>query len=157
VTEIAPETPLVLLAAGQTVYVPVYSVVYTNDTARPFDLAVTLSVRNTDRREPIVLTLVRYYDSGGRLVRNYVERRLRLAPMAAMEFFVKQSDLSGGSSASFLVEWGATNPVSNPVIEAVMVGTATNQAITLVSPGRVVGQARQEKADEQIQALEIAP
>jgi len=129
------------VAIGRTVYVPVYSNVYTGDAASPFNLAVTLSTRNTDRAEPIVLTSVRYHDSGGRLVRDFLKTPLRLAPLAAMEFFVEQSDLTGGSSASFLVEWVSATAVSDPVVEAVMIGTATNQVIALVSPGRVVGGA----------------
>src|SRR5262245_10022886 len=48
--------------AGQTVYVPAYSSVYTSDRADRFDLAVTLSIRNTDANHSIVVTSARYYD-----------------------------------------------------------------------------------------------
>jgi hypothetical protein len=97
-------------------------------------------VRNTDRAEPVFLTAVRYHDSDGRLVRDELTHPLRLAPLAAAEFFVKESDTSGGSSASYLVDWQAAKPVSEPVIEAVMVGTAMNQGVSLTSPGRSVGE-----------------
>ena len=36
------------LVKGQTIYVPAYSHVYHGDRQQPFQLAVTLSVRNTD-------------------------------------------------------------------------------------------------------------
>jgi hypothetical protein len=36
------------LSDGQTVYVPIYSHIYSGIKARPFDLAATLSIRNTD-------------------------------------------------------------------------------------------------------------
>jgi hypothetical protein len=127
-------------SVSRTVYVPVYSHIYTDDSARPYDLAVTLSVRNTDRSEPLVVSAVRYHDSDGRLVRDYLPRPLRVAPLAAAEFFVRQSDTTGGSSASFLVDWLAAQPVSEPVVEAVMVGTAMNQALAFTSPGRVVSE-----------------
>jgi hypothetical protein len=123
---------------SRTVYVPVYSHIYTDDSAHPFNLAVTLSVRNTDRAEPLLVTAVRYHDSDGRLVRDYVTRPLRLAPLAAAEFFVRESDTAGGSSASFLVDWQAGRPVSDPVVEAVMVGTAMNQGVSFTSAGRPV-------------------
>jgi hypothetical protein len=139
VTELGPGEA-VPSAAGRTVYVPVYSHVYTGDAATPFDLALTLSARNTDRAEPIVLKSVRYHDNGGKLVRDYLKTPLRLAPLAAMEFFVRQNDVTGGSSASFVVEWSAAMPVSEPVVEAVMIGTATSRAIALISPGRVVAE-----------------
>ena len=139
VAEVEPAS-LPPAAVSQTVYVPVYSQVDTADAAHPFNLAVTLSVRNTDRAEPVYLTAVRYHDSDGRLVRDELARPLRLAPLAAVEFFVKESDTSGGPSASYLVDWRAARPVSAPVIEAVMVGTAMNQGLSLISPGRPVGE-----------------
>ena len=37
------------VVAGQTIYVPAYSSVLTSDRAHSFNLAVTLSIRNTDR------------------------------------------------------------------------------------------------------------
>ncbi|MGQ9655906.1 MAG: DUF3124 domain-containing protein, partial [Thermodesulfobacteriota bacterium] len=41
------------LLRGQTLYVPVYSHVFAGDRESPFYLAATLSVRNTDLRNPI--------------------------------------------------------------------------------------------------------
>ena len=38
----------IALSAGQTVYVPIYSHIYSGNKARPFDLAAILSIRNTD-------------------------------------------------------------------------------------------------------------
>lgn len=118
-------------------YVPVYSHVYTDDAARPFLVAVTLVVRNTDSEAPRFLTAVKYFDSDGRLVRDYAPKPLRVAPMASAEFFVPQSDTKGGSSASFLVVWrGKTTAAEAPMAEAVMVGTATNQVVSFTSQGR---------------------
>jgi Protein of unknown function (DUF3124) len=125
-------------AVGQRVYVPAYSHIFTADDARPYNLAVTLSIRNTQDARPIVVTSVCYYDQDGRLVRHYVKRPLKLAPLASIDFFVKESDTSGGSSASFLVEWSAEQHVTEPVIEAVMIGTAGTQGISFVCPGRVL-------------------
>jgi hypothetical protein len=133
--------------AGQTVYVPAYSSVYIADRADRFDLAVTLSVRNTDRDRPIVVTAARYYDHDGRLVRDYITKPLRIQPMAAMEFFVKESDAGGGVSASFLVEWAAEQSVFAPVVESLMVGTAGNQGVSFTSPGRVLSDRTRPAGD----------
>jgi len=46
--------------AGQTIYVPVYSHIYHDDGKKTFNLAATLSIRNTDLENPIVITFVRY-------------------------------------------------------------------------------------------------
>jgi hypothetical protein len=137
VTAVEPSAE-VRAAAGQTIYVPVYSHIYTSHDANPFHLAATLSVRNTDQSHPIILTSVGYYDSDGRLVRDYLERRLRLAPLASMEFFVAERDTRGGAGANFLVGWVAERPVSDPIVEVVMIGTSSNQGISFVCSGRVV-------------------
>ncbi len=129
--------------SGQTLYVPAYSSIFTADDSRPFNLAVTLSVRNTDRDHAIVITSVRYFDHNGKLIHDYQKRPLRVGPMAAVEFFVKERDTSGGISASFLVEWLAEEVVSAPIVESVMVGTASAQGLSFTSPGRVVADRRE--------------
>ena len=48
---------------GQTVYVPVYSEIFDSDQNRAFQLTVTLSLRNTDRSQPIVIDTLNYYNS----------------------------------------------------------------------------------------------
>lgn len=126
------------VVAGQTVYVPVYSHVYSSNEPRPFPLAATLSVRNTDPDHTIVVASVRYYDSDGHQVRDYLARPVELAPMASTEFFVSERDVTGGFGANFLVEWVAPEPVSDPLVEAVMIGTARTQGISFVGQGRVV-------------------
>jgi Protein of unknown function (DUF3124) len=136
------------VAAGQTIYVPAYSSVYVTDQARPFDLAITLSIRNTDRSQPIVVTSVKYHDHDGRVAREYVKKPLRIAPLAAMEYFVRESDTSGGSSASFLVEWVAVHAVSAPLVEAVMVGTGGGRGMAFTCAGRVVAERGRPAAGE---------
>ncbi|HEX9953198.1 MAG TPA: DUF3124 domain-containing protein [Rubricoccaceae bacterium] len=125
-------------AAGQTVYVPVYSHVYFGDGARPVNFAVTLSVRNTDARAPIAVSGVRYYDTAGQLVEAYVNEPRRLGPLATAEFVVDANDVRGGSGASFVVEWAAAGPVTSPVVEAVMISAEGTQGLSLVSVGRVL-------------------
>ena len=134
------KTATIRAEVGQTIYVPAYSRVPTSDSARTFNLAVTLSVRNADRSRPIVVSSVRYLDADGHLVREFLARPLQLAPLASKNFFVKESDTSGGTSASFLVEWFAERPATAPVVETVMIGTASSQGISFVSPGRVIAE-----------------
>jgi hypothetical protein len=126
------------VAAGQTIYVPAYSHIGIGDNARPFNLAVTVSIRNTDQAHPIVISSVSYHDSDGRIVREFLKRPLRVSPMATQDFFITESDTSGGSSSSFLVKWVAEQSVSDPVVEAVMIGTAGTQGISFTCPGRII-------------------
>ena len=124
-------------AVGQTVYVPAYSHVYYQD-GREFLLATTLSIRNTSFTNPISVRSVRYYNSKGHLVKEYSQKSLSIPPMATTEFFVEERDTSGGSGANFIVEWTAPKDVTEPVVEAVMISTSSQQGISLISPGRVI-------------------
>lgn len=123
---------------GQTIYVPVYSHIYIRDKSRVVNLAATLSIRNTDAQNPIRINSARYYDTNGALVREHVNAPFRLAPMASTDFVVEEDDTSGGVGANFIVEWSAGVEVTAPVIEAVMISTASQQGISFISAGRVI-------------------
>lgn len=127
------------MTTGQTIYVLAYSEIYAAHE-RTLDLAVTLTVHNTDFDHPIVLTSVRYYDTQGQLLREYVVEPRQLAPLASTDFFVDASEQSGGLGTNFIVEWVAEQPVFEPIVEAIMINTANNQGISLTSPGRVINQ-----------------
>jgi hypothetical protein len=126
------------IAMGQTIYVPVYSHIYHGDQQKIFNLAATLSIRNTDLTNPIIITSVRYSDSDGKLVKQYLERPIQLGALASTNFFVNRTDTSGGLGANFIVEWVAQTEISEPVVEAVIIGTDFQQGISFVSPGRVI-------------------
>ena len=51
------------LSAGQSVYVPIYSHIYSGIKARPFDMAAILSISNTDINQPVTIVSVKYYDN----------------------------------------------------------------------------------------------
>ena len=126
------------LVVRKTVYVPIDSQIYVGSARRTFELTATLSLRNTDRREPIVVQSVTYFDSGGSAVREYLEGPSLLSPMATADFVIERKDTAGGSGANFLVEWGAEDPVTEPLLEAVMIGQAGAAGISFVTQGRVV-------------------
>jgi hypothetical protein len=124
-------------AAGHRVYVPVYSHIYSQG-GRAHLLETTLSIRNTDLEHPIKLIAVRYYDTEGRLVRDYVPGPVSLPPLATREFLVEQADVSGGSGANFIAQSDSDTEVNEPVIEAVMVGVeAGRHGISFPRPGIV--------------------
>ena len=126
------------LYKGQTVYVPVYSHIYSGDREQPFYLAATLSIRNTDTKHAITLTGVDYYDSDGKFLKHYLEKALPLNAMATKRYVVPESDKSGGSGAKFIIKWQSGEPVAEPLIESVMISTKTQQGISFTSRGRVL-------------------
>lgn len=135
------------IVAGQTIYVPIYAQIYTWAQNRTVDLTATLSVRNTDAAHPLMLAAVNYYDNNGKLARNYLEQPVELGPLSATSFVVGQSDVTGGSGASFVVEWVSPTALTAPVIEAIMINTNGNQGISFVSSGRVIQSRTAEQSD----------
>lgn len=126
------------LSKGQTVYVSVYSHIYSGLKGRPFDLAATLSLRNTDPQHSIAIVTVKFYDSDGNLVKNYLDAPLPLKPLESTRYILKEAEVGGGSGANFIVQWKAQTAVNPPIIESVMVGTKSGQGISFVSPGQVI-------------------
>jgi hypothetical protein len=127
-------------AAGGTIYVPVYSSLYLGlpNRSNSVDLAATVSVRNLSTAHPITLDWVRYYDSVGKQVREYLEKPSTLPPLGSVEFMIQRSDTSGGPGANFLVRWHAPAVVDEPLIEAVMLGQSGNAGISFSSRGRTL-------------------
>jgi len=130
------------LSAGQTVYVPIYSHIYSGVKGRPFDLAATLSIRNTNPQNPITLVSVKYYDSDGKLVEDYLKKPKQLNALVSTRYIITEDDKAGGSGANFIVVWKSDRKVNPPIIEAVMIGTHSGQGISFLSRGRVIKEDR---------------
>ena len=122
---------------GQTVYVPVYSQVQTLAATRAYALTANVLIRNTDAERGIRLVSARYYNNGGELISEFVDSDVALPPLGSKALLVEQLDRLGGIGANFILDWRADGPVSEPVIEAVMIGEAGTQGVAFVSPGRV--------------------
>ncbi len=130
------------LSIGQTVYVPIYSHIYSGIKARPFDLAAILSIRNTNLKSSINLISVNYYDSQGKLVKDYLAAPIRLNALGSTRYIIAENDKAGGSGANFIVTWKSEQPVNPPIIEGVMIGTHSGQGISFVSRGQVIAEDR---------------
>ena len=126
------------LSRGQTIYAPCYSHIYHGIKTRPIDLTITLSVRNTDPKQAVTIASVDYHDTSGKLIRRYLEKPVRLEPLMTAEYIVDQTDTSGGSGANFMVRWSSDVPVNPLFVEAVMIGTSSQQGISFTSQGRTV-------------------
>ena len=131
---------LIRLWRGQTVYVPAYSHIYGGDREQPVYLTVTLSIRNTDPKNSITVGRVGYYSPEGELIQRYLKAPLILGPLASTRYVVAESDKTGGSGASFLVQWSADKKVTEPLIESVMIGIKMQQGVSFTSRGQVLEQ-----------------
>ncbi|QDV23064.1 DUF3124 domain-containing protein [Aureliella helgolandensis] len=124
---------------GQVVYVPAYSHIY-HSGGKPYLLTITLSVRNTSLEDAIVVESIRYFDTKGKEVKSYLTKSVRLPALGTTEIIVTRDDVSGGSGANFLVEWYANKPVTAPIVEAVMIGTNSQQGISFALRGSVISE-----------------
>ena len=62
------------------------------------------------------------------------------------EVDIKASDRSGGISAGFITEWESDHLCVPPMVEAVMISTASTQGISFSSQARVIEEKRQATA-----------
>jgi Protein of unknown function (DUF3124) len=135
-------------AMGQTLYVPIYSHIYAEDRKSMLNLTATLSIRNTDLQQTLVINSVRYYDSDGKQVRQYLEKPIALKALATKDFVIPRTDTTGGAGANFIVEWVAQQKISEPIVEAVMIGTEGNRGFSFVSPARVIERQNLPKSSQ---------
>ncbi|HSO10711.1 MAG TPA: DUF3124 domain-containing protein [Desulfoprunum sp.] len=124
--------------SGQTVYVPAYSHIYHGNKNAKLLLSVTLSIRNVDPDNPITITVVDYYETQGKLVRQFVKAPVSLGPLGSERYIIPQDDSSGGSGANFIVKWQAAAPANPPIIETVMIGTQSQLGISFTSRGQAL-------------------
>ena len=126
------------LSKGQRVYVPAYSHIYSGNKERPFQLTVTLSIRNIDPTNTIKVTLVNYYETQGKLLESYIDKTIKLNPLESLRYVIPERDKSGGSGANFIVEWHSDKYVNRPIIESIMIGTQSSQGVSFSSRGREI-------------------
>ena len=131
------------LTTGNTVYIPIYSHVYHGNvdwTKKPESkqMAVMVSVRNTDTRHPITITSIKYYGSDGKLVRDESDKAKTLAPLATMELFVENKDSTGGSGANYVISFTSQAPVDSPIIEALHTNFWAPGSVVFTTKGEVI-------------------
>lgn len=122
----------------QSLYVPVYSNVFIGPKQQAYNLAVNLSVRNTDARQPIVITTIDYLADNGRLVKAFLPRPIRIVPLGSYRVFIPEADRSAGFGAKFIVRWRSDKPVNAPLVEGVMIGARSGQGISFVTRGQAI-------------------
>lgn len=127
---------------GQYIYLPVYSHIYQgarDKRGKPemAQLSALVSIRNTDDRHQIRVTSARYFDTGGKLVKEFAPTPQMIPPFGTLELFIERDDVSGGSGANFAISWDADIPASPPLIEAVH-SMSGPRSFAFITSGRVL-------------------
>lgn len=131
------------LSTGQLLYLPIYSHVWHGEVDRKGQptkslVSVLVSVRNTDTTKSIRVESARYFDTGGKMLREYVKSPINIGPMGTYELFVPRSDDTGGSGANFVIAWKGDSPANLPLVEAVHVNLPAGRSIAFVTSAREI-------------------
>lgn len=130
------------LSTGQTLYLSVYSHLYHGEihpkTGKPSETLVSthISIRNPDMKTAIKVASARYYNTEGRLLREFLPAPQTIPPLGTYELFVPRSDASGGSGANFIIDWSADKPTNPPLVEALHADIREARTLLFVTTGR---------------------
>ena len=121
-------------AYRDTVYIPVYSDIYSEVRTKSILLTATLSIRSTSLKDTTYINTIDYYNTEGKLVKSFLDRTLVLGPMESIDYVIERDDNTGGSGANFLVQWGADKNVK-PIFQCVMIGTFGQYGLAFTTDG----------------------
>ena len=126
------------LSGGESVYISIYSNIYSGPNKLSFQLAAMLSIRNIDPECSITILKVDYYDNNGKMIDRYIKEPFELGPLASTHFYIKEYDKRGGPGANFIVKWRSANKVNQPIIEGIMLGLTSGQGLSFTCPGHII-------------------
>ena len=118
-----------------SVYVPVYSDIYSQGKHLRFLLTNTLSVRNTSYIDTIAIHSIEYFNTRGDKVRDFLDHPILVLPMATLEYVIEEDDRSGGSGANFIVVLSTKKSHVKPVIQAIMISVSGPQGVAFKTDG----------------------
>lgn len=128
------------LVKGQTIYIPSYANVMSGPPMlMVVPLRANLIIHNTDPSQAITIDRIDHYDTDGNLAYKYLEKPVKLKPLAATRVIVKEPNKGNeGVGANFIVQWHADKPVNEPLIDCLMLGTLGNQGFSFTSQGKII-------------------
>jgi hypothetical protein len=131
-------------SAGQSLYLPIYSHLYHGDvnprTGKPSETLVSthVSIRNTDPALAVTIVSARYYNTDGKLLREFLAKPQAIPPLGTFELYVPRSDSSGGSGANFIIDWTADKPANPPLVEALHADIREARTLLFVTTARPI-------------------
>lgn len=144
IASVSPAIAADELSSGQTLYLPVYSHIWHGDRVvsgkYPLKHLVSalISIRNTSLKTPIRIVSARYYNTDGKLLKEYLPKPASIGTMGTLELFVEREEAEGGSGANFIIQWDAAAPTNPPVVEAVHANIKGPQTLTFITSARAI-------------------
>jgi len=132
------------LSSGQLLYLPIYSTIWHGDThpikGKPMksNMSALVSIRNTSLITPIKIQSARYYNTEGKLIREFISGPKVIGPLGTLELFIEKSEAEGGSGANFLIQWEAATDTNAPLVEAVHIDNQASRPYSFITSARVI-------------------
>lgn len=117
-------------------YIPAYSHIYYSKGV-PIEMAVTLSLRNIDMKNSLIIEKIFFHNTNGKLIRKYVTKSFRIPPLGTKEFFIDKTDIEGGSGANFIVLFKSEQKILPPIFESIMIGEHYGKPYIFSSRGTI--------------------
>lgn len=143
VSTAAAQSALPPLSKGQTLYLPIYSHLWHGNTDRSgkadqAQLSALVSIRNTDSGKSLRVTSAKYYDTDGKLLREFLPAARQVPPLGTLELLVERREAEGGSGANFIIRWQNDEEINPPVVEAVHADLYGLKPMSFVTTARPV-------------------
>lgn len=116
-------------------YLSVYSEIYSISEKQINSLTATISLRNPNAIDTVFISKADYFDTSGRLIREYVGQPIFILPMETIEVVIGEADRSGGTGANFIFDWSIHEKSNQPIFEGVMLSVAGTQGFSFVTHG----------------------
>lgn len=122
----------------ELLYVPVYTDIYIRNKEMRLPLTATLSIRNISVDYPMFVNAITYFDSDGKVIQKYLKGVVRLEPLQSIWLVVNDNEISGGTGANFIVDWGGAIECPKPIVESLMTGAAYQLGVSYKSESMVI-------------------
>lgn len=122
------------LTYGST-YLPVYSEVYERTQNDSYALTSTVSIHNISSTDTCFIVKADYFTTAGKLVKRYLSKPIKVAPLETLEIIIAKNDNGGGSGGNFVFDWATSRRGSEPLFEALMISTTGQQGISFIVRG----------------------
>lgn len=117
-------------------YLSVYSEIYSMSEHKTHNLTAMISLRNTSDLDSIYLLSAKYYNTKGKLLKNFISHSIFLAPMETVEIIIDENDTTGGTGSNFIFEWKIPQNCPEPLFEGVMNSTIGQQGLSFTTQAK---------------------
>lgn len=117
-------------------YLSVYSQIYSNTEHTTHNLTAMVSLRNVSDVDTIYILNTKYFDTHGKLVKTYFDKPIFLSPLETVEIIIDEKNIAGGTGSNFLFEWKIPKNTPEPLFEAVMNSTMSQQGLSFTTQAR---------------------